>query len=148
MLPRARALIVREVASRPPPPRPWAPPLPGWEVGLVPFGLITMTLFAVGVGIITGIAYVFREPISLIHNLFFLRHLSFAYDSSVFTPFNPWGPWVILVPAVGAIGITFIIANFAPEAKGHGVLEDMDAIYYNGGASGRSWRSPSRWPRH
>jgi len=111
-----------------------APPLPGWEVGLVPFGVITMTLFAVGVGIITGIgAYVFRELIGLIHNLFFLRQLSFAYDSSVFTPFNPWGPWVILVPAVGAIGVTFIIANFAPEAKGHGVPEVMDAIYYNGG---------------
>jgi len=113
---------------------PVAPPLPGWEVGVAPFGLITMTLFAVGVGIITGIgAYVFRELIGLIHNLFFLRQFSFVYDSSVFTPFNPWGPWLILVPAVGAIGVTFIIANFAPEAKGHGVPEVMDAIYYNGG---------------
>jgi CIC family chloride channel protein len=37
------------------------------------------------------------------------------------------------VPAVGAISVTFIIANFAPEAKGHGVPEVMDAIYYNGG---------------
>jgi CIC family chloride channel protein len=43
------------------------------------------------------------------------------------------GAWVILVPAVGGIGVTFIIANFAPEAKGHGVPEVMDAIYYNGG---------------
>jgi len=93
-----------------------------------------MTLLAVAVGIITGIgAYVFRELIGLVHNLFFLRQLSFAYDSSIFTPFNPWGPWVILVPVVGAIGVTFIIANFAPEAKGHGVPEVMDAIYYNGG---------------
>jgi CIC family chloride channel protein len=34
---------------------------------------------------------------------------------------------------VGAIGVTFIITQFAPEAKGHGVPEVMDAIYYNGG---------------
>ncbi|HEY5048015.1 MAG TPA: chloride channel protein [Rhizomicrobium sp.] len=93
-----------------------------------------MTLFAVGVGVITGIgAYLFRELIGLVHNLFFLRQFSFAYDSGLFTPFNPWGLWVILVPAIGAIGVTFIIANFAPEAKGHGVPEVMDAIYYNGG---------------
>ena len=108
--------------------------LPGWEVGVAPFGLIAMTSFAVGVGVITGIgAYLFRELIGFVHNLFFLQQISFAYDSSVFTPFNPWGAWVILVPAVGAIGVTFIIARFAPEAKGHGVPEVMDAIYYNGG---------------
>lgn len=106
----------------------------GWEVGVTPYGLITMTLFAVGVGIITGIgAYFFRELIGLVHNLFFLRQFSFAYDSSVFTPTNPWGAWVILVPAIGAIGVTFLIVQFAPEAKGHGVPEVMDAIYYNGG---------------
>ncbi|MBI1211088.1 MAG: chloride channel protein [Alphaproteobacteria bacterium] len=93
-----------------------------------------MTFFAVGVGIVTGIgAYIFRTLIGLIHNLFFLQKWSIAFDASVFTPINPWGPWVILVPAVGAIGVTFIIANLAPEAKGHGVPEVMDAIYYNGG---------------
>lgn len=108
--------------------------LPGWEVGVAPFGLLTMTLFAVGVGVITGIgAYLFRELIGLVHNLLFLQQLSFVYDSSVFTPFNPWGPWVVLVPVAGAIAVTFIIANVAPEAKGHGVPEVMDAIYYNGG---------------
>jgi chloride channel protein, CIC family len=108
--------------------------LSGWEVGVAPFGLIMMTLFAVGVGIITGIgSYLFRELIGLVHNFFFLQRFSFAYDSSLFTPFNPWGPWVILVPVVGAIGVTFIIAKFAPEAKGHGVPEVMDAIYYHGG---------------
>jgi chloride channel protein, CIC family len=106
----------------------------GWEVGVPAFGLIAMSLFAVAVGCITGIgAFVFRELIGLVHNLFFLQQFSFEYDSSIFTPSNPWGPWVILVPAVGAVGVTFIIANFAPEAKGHGVPEVMDAIYYNSG---------------
>jgi len=108
--------------------------LSGWEVGIPPFGLISMSLLAVAVGIVTGIgAFLFRELIGLVHNLFFLQSFSFAYDSSLFTPANPWGAWVILVPAAGAIGVTFIIANFAPEAKGHGVPEVMDAIYYNGG---------------
>jgi CIC family chloride channel protein len=106
----------------------------GWEVGRARFGLIGMSLLAVGVGVITGIgAFLFRELIGLVHNLFFLQTLSFDYDSSVFTPANPWGPWVILVPAVGAIGVTFVITRFAPEAKGHGVPEVMDAIYYRSG---------------
>jgi CIC family chloride channel protein len=110
-----------------------APPT-GWEVGRTRFGLIGMTLLAVGVGVVTGIgAWVFRELIGLVHNIFFLQIFSFDYNSSVFTPANPWGAWVILVPAVGAIGVTFVIAQFAPEAKGHGVPEVMDAIYYNGG---------------
>ena len=108
--------------------------LPGWEAGVAPFGLIAMALMAVVVGTVTGIgAWAFRELIGLVHNVFFLQQFSFVYDSSVFTPFNPWGPWLILVPAVGAIGVTFIIVKFAPEAKGHGVPEVMDAIYYNGG---------------
>ena len=108
--------------------------LPGWETGFPAFGLISMSLLAVAVGCITGIgAWAFRELIGLVHNVFFLQQFSFSYDSSVFTPTNPWGVWVILVPAVGALGVTFIIANFAPEAKGHGVPEVMDAIYYNSG---------------
>jgi CIC family chloride channel protein len=71
--------------------------------------------------------------ISLVHNLFFLGIVSIHYDSSQFTPANPWGAAVILVPVVGAVIVTFIVSNFAPEAKGHGVPEVMDAIYYKGG---------------
>jgi H+/Cl- antiporter ClcA len=37
---------------------------------------------------------------------------------------------VILVPAVGAVAVTFLVTKFAPEARGHGVPEVMDAIYY------------------
>jgi CIC family chloride channel protein len=33
----------------------------------------------------------------------------------------------------GAVVVTFLVTNFAPEAKGHGVPEVMDAIYYKGG---------------
>ena len=99
-----------------------------------PLLLISLCLLALVVGIVTGLgAVAFRALIACVHNLLFLGHWSFYYDSSVFTPPSPWGPWVILVPVIGAIGVTFIVNNFAPEAKGHGVPEVMDAIYYNRG---------------
>ncbi|HEX5507181.1 MAG TPA: chloride channel protein [Pseudolabrys sp.] len=86
------------------------------------------------VGIITGVgAVVFRMMIGFVHNLFFLQSISFDYASSLFTPANPWGAWVIAVPVAGSIIVTFIVATFAPEAKGHGVPEVMDAIYYKAG---------------
>ncbi len=86
------------------------------------------------VGVITGVgALAFRVMISVIHNLFFLQTFSISYDSSLFTPESPWGAAVIFVPVVGGIIVTFIVSNFAPEAKGHGVPEVMDAIYYKGG---------------
>jgi chloride channel protein, CIC family len=97
-------------------------------------GLFYLSLLALGVGIVTGLgAVIFRELIGLIHNLLFLGQLSFHYDANVFTPPSPWGPFVILVPVCGAIAVTFLVNTFAPEAKGHGVPEVMDAIYYAGG---------------
>ena len=49
------------------------------------------------------------------------------------TPPSPWGPFIILVPVLGAVGVAFLVSHFAPEAKGHGVPEVMDAIYYHKG---------------
>jgi CIC family chloride channel protein len=40
---------------------------------------------------------------------------------------------VILVPVAGAYGVAFLVKNFGPEAKGAGVPEVMDAVYYKGG---------------
>ena len=37
-----------------------------------------------------------------------------------------------------AVAVTFLVMKFAPEARGHGVPEVMDAIYYNGGVIRRS----------
>ena len=104
------------------------------EVSIRRLRILPLSLLALIVGVITGFgAVVFRDLIGLIHNLFFLGQFSFIYDSSVFTPFNPWGPAIILVPVIGGIGVTWIVSNFAPEAKGHGVPEVMDAIYYKQG---------------
>ncbi|OYY05518.1 MAG: chloride channel protein [Acidocella sp. 35-58-6] len=96
--------------------------------------LLVLSLLALAVGVITGIgAVLFRGLIGLIHNLLFLGKFAFAYNSSQFTATDPWGPFIILVPVIGGIGVTWIVSNFAPEAKGHGVPEVMDAIYYKRG---------------
>jgi CIC family chloride channel protein len=99
-----------------------------------PFGPLGFYLLSVLVGVVAGLgAVVFRDLIALFHNLLFLGKLSAVYDANVHTPSSPWGPFVVLVPVVGALGVTFLIQKFAPEAKGHGVPEVMDAIYYNKG---------------
>jgi CIC family chloride channel protein len=91
-------------------------------------------LLAIVIGIVAGVgAFVFRSLIAFFHNLMFLGQLSIAYDSIAHTPPSPWGPYVILAPVLGAAGVAFLVKNFAPEAKGHGVPEVMDSIYYNKG---------------
>jgi CIC family chloride channel protein len=97
-------------------------------------GLVRLSLLAVLGGVITGFgAVLFRALIGFIHNLAFLGSLSSSYDASIFTAPSPWGVLVIFVPVVGGVLVTFLITNFAPEARGHGVPEVMDAIYYNDG---------------
>ena len=91
-------------------------------------------LLAVLVGIIAGVgAVLFRGLIGLFHNLFFLGKFAFAYNANLHTPPSPWGPAIILVPVLGGIGVAFLVKNFALEAKGHGVPEVMEAIYYQKG---------------
>lgn len=97
-------------------------------------GLIRLSILAVLVGIVTGFgAVVFRDLIGLIHNALFLGQWTSHYDANVFTPPSPWGALIIVVPALGAVAVTFLVTKFAPEARGHGVPEVMDAIYYKGG---------------
>ncbi len=104
------------------------------EEHLPRIGLLPLSVLALLVGLITGVgAVVFRGLIGLVHNVLFLGKFAFAYNASLFTPADPWGPWVILVPVIGGMGVTWIVSNFAPEAKGHGVPEVMDAIYYKRG---------------
>ncbi len=94
-----------------------------------PLNLAALSALAFGVGIVTGLgAVLFRDLIGLIHNLLFLGAAAVNYDANLFTPLSPWGPFVILVPVLGAVIVTFLVNNFAPEARGHGVPEVMDAI--------------------
>src|ERR1700739_2605620 len=96
-----------------------------------PIGLFRLSLIAIFVGIVTGFgAIAFRGLIGFIHNLLFFGRFSFVYDANAYTPPSPWGTFVILVPVLGAIVVTLLVTKFAPEARGHGVPEVMDAIYY------------------
>lgn len=91
-------------------------------------------LLSVLVGVIAGCgAVVFRDLIGVLHNLFFLGHFSLNYSANLHTPAGPWGAWIVLAPVAGAMGVAFLVKNFAVEAKGHGVPEVMEAVYYNKG---------------
>jgi CIC family chloride channel protein len=97
-------------------------------------GQFKLSILAIFVGIVAGFgAVVFRALIAFIHNFMFLGKFSFTYDANLHIPASPWGPWIILVPVAGAVLVAYLVKNFAPEAKGHGVPEVMDAIYYNKG---------------
>ncbi len=97
-------------------------------------GTLYFAALAILTGIVAGLgAVVFRYLIGFIHNLFFLGRLSISYDVHAYTSPSFWGPFVVLVPAAGALIVAFLVKHFAPEARGHGVPEVMEAIYYRRG---------------
>ena len=108
----------------------------GHEITSRPRTLGPAVLWALSilVGIVAGLgAVVFRILIAVFHNLLFLGRISAAYDANAHTPPSRWGPFVVLVPVIGAFGVAFLVKNFAPEAKGHGVPEVMDAVDHREG---------------
>jgi CIC family chloride channel protein len=99
-----------------------------------PMGLMRISIIAVIVGVFAAAgAVIFRWMIAFFHNLLLLGQISIVYDATEHTPPSPWGPFVILAPVIGAVGVVFLVTRFAPEAKGRGVPEVMDAIYYKNG---------------
>jgi len=114
--------------------------LSSWEMAMddlmekKEYGPFFLAVFSFITGIVAGCgAYLFRLLIALLHNLFFYGTLTISYDANIHTAPSPWGVFVMFVPVVGAVGVVYLVRNFAPEAKGHGVPEVMDAIYYNKG---------------
>jgi len=86
------------------------------------------------VGLIAGVgAIVFRDLIAFFHNLLFYGDFSLNYDVLQHAAASKWGIGIILVPVIGAFFVAYLVKNYAPEAKGHGVPEVMDAIYYEHG---------------
>ncbi len=81
-------------------------------------------LYSLGafVGIVSGLVAVgFRLLIIGVSNLFFII-------PSVIGPLG----W-LLIPAMGGLVVAYIVQNYVPEAKGHGVPELMDAYALRGG---------------
>src|ERR1700678_3198982 len=96
--------------------------------------LLTLCLLALGVGIMTGIgAVLLRSLIGLIHNFMINGVFKIPYDANILEGPSRWGNWVILSPILGGLLVVYIVDRFAPEAKGHGVPEVMDAVFYKGG---------------
>ncbi len=94
---------------------------------------VNISIYSAVVGVIAGLgAIFFRLLIAFFHNLFFFGKISFKYNSNLhFT--SSFGSLVIIIPAIGMFLIGFLTQKYAPEAKGHGVPEVMDAILTNGG---------------
>lgn len=89
---------------------------------------------AILVGCVGGIgAYAFRHLIGLFHNLSFHQTFSSFYDANEHTAVTSpiWIPLIVL--PVGAIVVTWLVRNFAPEAKGHGVPEVLQAVHFERG---------------
>jgi CIC family chloride channel protein len=89
---------------------------------------------ALAIGIMTGVgAVALRALIGLIHNAMINGVFKIPYDANILEGPSRWGNWVILSPILGGLVVVYLVDRFAPEARGHGVPEVMDAIYYKRG---------------
>ena len=96
--------------------------------------LFILCLMALGIGIMTGVgAVALRALIGLIHNVMINGVFRIPYDANILEGPSRWGNWVILSPILGGLAVVYLVNRFAPEAKGHGVPEVMDAVYYKRG---------------
>ena len=114
-----------------PPARVAGPQAEGEESRL---GLLALCALALFVGVATGLGAVFlRDLIGLVHNLFYNGVLSYHYDANLLEAPSRFGAFVALSPIVGGLVVVFLVLRFAPEAKGHGVPEVMDSVFYKRG---------------
>jgi len=96
--------------------------------------LFVLCSLALLVGVMTGIgAVALRALIGFFHNLFYNGSFSLLYDANVSEGPSRFGDLVLLSPILGGLVVVFMVERFAPEAKGHGVPEVMDAIFYSRG---------------
>jgi chloride channel protein, CIC family len=108
-----------------------APPVPDGERRV---NLLVLCGLALVVGIMTGCgAVALRWLIGFFHNAFYNGTFSVWYDANISEGPSRFGNWVWLSPVLGGLIVVFLVQRFAPEAKGHGVPEVMDAVFYKRG---------------
>jgi len=97
-------------------------------------GLLVLCLLSLVIGVGTGVgAVALRGLIGFIHNFSYNGTLSFIYDANILEGPSRFGGFLLLSPIIGGVIVVFLVQRYAPEAKGHGVPEVMDSIYYGGG---------------
>jgi len=109
---------------------------PRWAVDQLQrllFQNLQLNLLAVLMGILGGMAAVlFRWLLYMLNDLFFFQKLPWPLE--FLPPLGHrlgWG--VVFVPAAGGLLVGLITRYFAPETKGHGVPEVMEAVAMRGG---------------
>lgn len=83
------------------------------------------------IGILGGLSAVaFRWLLNFVNNASFFQQLSVEFTPPLA---NELGWLVVLVPAAGGLLVGLITTYVAPETKGHGVPEVMEAVMMHGG---------------
>ena len=96
--------------------------------------LLILCGLALVVGVMTGCgAVALRALIGFFHNLLYNGTFSILYDANISEGPSRFGNWVFLSPILGGLVVVYLVERFAPEAKGHGVPEVMDAVFYKRG---------------
>ncbi len=89
-----------------------------------------MIIVAIVIGVLGGFA-----GIGIRAMILWISELSFGAGSNFLeNVMNTSWYWILIIPAIGGLIVGPIIYFLAPEAKGHGVPEVMEAILLRGGA--------------
>ncbi|OIQ77250.1 H(+)/Cl(-) exchange transporter ClcA [mine drainage metagenome] len=96
--------------------------------------LLVLCGLALIVGVMTAFgAIALRALIGFFHNALYNGTFSIWYDANVSEGPSRFGDLVFFSPILGGLVVVFLVQRFAPEAKGHGVPEVMDAVFYKHG---------------